>query len=220
MKMEMKFITNMNEKTLEKARRERSLDSNHTWLDKQLNVCRVTVAEAADAQKLYRLNKRIYGNVKIIKVVRAMKCFNLPTADFTLNNGDRIDIIGTAEQLDAYIASMNSMGVITEADHKTVTLHEYIHDSELNGIDDDDKIVCCPIEVDRNSEFNRKTIKSSGFRKKYGGFIVGIERDALPVCNPDPRMPMKEGDLIWALGNKKMADTLLVAGYMENGRNL
>lgn len=220
MKMEMKFITNMNEKTLQKARRERALDSNHAWLDKQLNVCRVTVAEAADAQKLYRLNKRIYGNVKIIKVVRAAKCFNLPEADFTLNNGDRIDIIGTSEQLDAYIASMNSMGAITETEHKAVTLHEYTHDSEMNGIDDDDKIVCCPIEVDRNSEFNRKTIKSSGFRKKYGGFIVGIERDALPVCNPDPRMPMKEGDLIWALGNKKMADTLLVAGYMENGRNL
>ena len=112
------------------------------------------------------------------------------------------------------------MGAITETEHKAVTLHEYTHDSEMNGIDDDDKIVCCPIEVDRNSEFNRKTIKSSGFRKNYGGFIVGIERDALPVCNPDPRMPMKEGDLIWTLGNKKMADALLVAGYMENGRNL
>lgn len=215
MKMEMRFIINMNEKTIEQAMRERKLGDDHRWLDSRLNVCRVQVTSSGDRQKLQDFNKKIYGNVNIIKVIRASKQYNMPTADFVLETGDELDIIGTEEQLEIYIATMTSRGLIKRSENDSVTLHDYTDDCDMNMIADEDKIICCPIRIDKSSEFTGKTIKTSGFREKYDGFIVGIERDNFPICNPDPRMPVKEGDLIWVLGNRPMADKLLVAGYLE-----
>lgn len=59
------------------------------------------------------------------------------------------------------------------------------------------------------SPFLRKSIKNSRMREKYRGTIIGIERGNLTIISPDKETIIMQGDLIWALGSKTMADTMI-----------
>ena len=51
--------------------------------------------------------------------------------------------------------------------------------------------------------------------KDYKGFIIGIERDNLPIINPDVDTMIETGDLLWVIGTRAMADELLLSGVLE-----
>ena len=70
-------------------------------------------------------------------------------------------------------------------------------------------MICCPINVEPGSEFSKKSIKHSRIREKYRGTIIGIERGNLTIISPDVETIIQPRDLIWALGNKRMADSLV-----------
>ena len=53
------------------------------------------------------------------------------------------------------------------------------------------------------------------FKKDYKGFIIGIERDNLPIINPDVDTIIETGDLLWVIGTRAMADELLLSGVLE-----
>ena len=41
--------------------------------------------------------------------------------------------------------------------------------------------------------------------------ILGLQRNRLPIAQPDINMTLQNGDLIWILGTKTMAGKLLSA---------
>jgi CPA2 family monovalent cation:H+ antiporter-2 len=97
-----------------------------------------------------------------------------------------------------------------------ITLKEYIYGQIFHKIEPEKQIICCPIKIESGSSLIKKSIKNSGFLAKYRAYIVGIERGALPIVNPDIDMIIEEGDLVWVVGSQKMADNLLKADFLDD----
>ena len=104
---------------------------------------------------------------------------------------------------------------IQELDDDIITLREYIYGQIFQEIPPEKQIICCPIQIEADSEFLKKTVKNSGFRSKYKGYIIGIERGKLPMVNPDKNMLIEKGDLLWVIGTQKMANSLLRADMLD-----
>lgn len=208
-KAEMKFIANLNEKTLEEARQERNLGEDYSWFDQRFYVRRLQVPGYWDGISLRKMHEKLFGDLNVIRVQRGEEDFLMPSADFILKAGDRLDMMGLREPLDAGVAVLTLTEHVEAEGDGSIPLHDYV--GQLKN-----RIVCCPIKVDKTSEFCRKTIKTCGFREKYQGFIIGIERDNLPVCCPDLRMSIEKDDLLWVIGKKDMADRLLASGCLED----
>ena len=69
--------------------------------------------------------------------------------------------------------------------------------------------------MERGSELQGKSIKSSNLREKYDCMILGLQRNRLPILQPDVNMMMQTDDLVWVLGTRRMAEKLLVGEIAE-----
>jgi len=98
-----------------------------------------------------------------------------------------------------------------------VTLKEYVYGQTFDRVNPEDQIICCAVQIKKDSCFARKSIMRSGFRRAYKGFIVAIERGNLPIIDPNIRTVIEEGDILWIMGTKETADMLLADGLMEEG---
>ena len=96
-----------------------------------------------------------------------------------------------------------------------VTLREYIYGQIFHEIEPEKQIICCPIQIESDSDLIKKSIKNSGFRPRYKGHILGIERGKLPILNPDINTVIEEGDLLWIIGTQKTANNLLQADFLD-----
>lgn len=59
------------------------------------------------------------------------------------------------------------------------------------------------IVVDEASEFVHKAIRECGIKEKFQGMVVGIERGAERILNPQSDLVIKTGDVLWILGDLK-----------------
>ena len=76
-------------------------------------------------------------------------------------------------------------------------------------------IMLCVIGAEKDTPFIGKSIRNSGFHETYGGFIIAVERNNLSVASPHIDIVIEEGDILWAIGDKNMADKLLEDGLMD-----
>lgn len=139
----------------------------------------------------------------------------MPNSKQRVFKGDVVHAIGTKTEIEACLLMMEKADHIKEPSEPMVTLREYIYGQVFYEIEPEKQIICCPIKVESDSEMKKKSIKNSGFRARYKGLIVGIERRALPIINPDLETIIEEGDMLWVVGTQKMADKLLKADYLD-----
>ena len=151
----------------------------------------------------------------IIKIIRDCKHLNMPSGKTRVIEGDVIHAIGTKTEIEACILMLENAEHIQEPQEPMVTLREYIYGQIFYEIEPEKQIICCPIEVEEGSSLIKKSIKNSGFRTKYKGYILGIERGMLSIVNPDIDMVIEEGDLLWVIGTQKMANSLLKADFLD-----
>ena len=85
------------------------------------------------------------------------------------------------------------------------TLRQFIENE--NGGDGD--LYSYAISVGKDSPFAGNAIKDSRIREDYDCIILGLQRNRLPIAQPDINMTIQNGDLIWVLGTKTMAGRLL-----------
>ena len=71
------------------------------------------------------------------------------------------------------------------------------------------------IAVGAHSELSGKSIRSCGLRQKYDCMILGLQRERLPILQPDVNMTIQPGDLVWIFGTEKMAQKLLAGSFGE-----
>ena len=58
-----------------------------------------------------------------------------------------------------------------------------------------------------------KSIRSSALREKYDCMVLGLQRQNLPILQPDINMTIQPDDYIWILGSRRMAEKLLAGGF-------
>lgn len=95
---------------------------------------------------------------------------------------DTLFVIGTDEQIIKFRQEVETLDTSTP-------------DEELN-------YVLVPHLIVPNSHYIGRTIRDSGIREKSQGLIVGVERQGERTLNPDSTIVIKNGDLLWIVGER------------------
>ncbi|MEO5500748.1 MAG: TrkA C-terminal domain-containing protein, partial [Ginsengibacter sp.] len=64
-------------------------------------------------------------------------------------------------------------------------------------------IVLYKLAVDESNKLRGKTIRNSNIRERTNGLVVGIERDAQRILNPESDLILEWGDIIWIVGERE-----------------
>lgn len=214
--LEMRFLSNFSEKTLAKAKKERGIKGNYVWLNESLLVAEFQVTDASEHRTIYEFSSSRAFQVEIIKIIRGDKRINMPKPDEMVLAGDILHMMGTHDEIEACMMLLEKEECIEYTERPDVTLKDYLYGQTFHGIEPEKQLICCPIRIEADSEFLRKSIKNSGIRERYRGTVIGIERDNLPIPNPDIETIIQKGDLIWVLGSQRMADALIKGGVLKH----
>lgn len=125
-----------------------------------------------------------YG-VHVASILRGKRRINIPGGSVRLFPMDKIQVIGTDEQLSRFAEEMIRVSSM-DAD--------IIEKSEM---------MLKQFIIDAGSDFLGKTIGESGIREKYRCLVAGVERGNAQLMTPDVNAPFEEGDVVWVVGEKE-----------------
>ena len=145
--------------------------------------------------------------MNVIRVLRGKKHLNMPSGNVELKAGDRLLVIGRREDLRTLRLSLN-----LPEQAEAPTLRAFTENQEGDAA----HLYATVIPVDKVSELQGKSIRSSGLREKYDCMILGLQRNRLPILQPDVNMTIQKDDMVWVLGTRKMAAKLLAGGFSED----
>ena len=214
--LEMRFMENFSERTLAREKRERGIRGEYRWLDESLYVAEFQVTDTVDNKTIYDFAKSRAFTVTIIKIIRGKKYINMPKATETVKEGDILHMLGTQTEIDSCMMLLEKDDCIEYTDRDDIKLKDYIYSQTFYDIKADQQLICCPISIDKESEFLKKSIKNCGIREKYRGTVIGVERGNLPIINPHIDTILQQGDLIWVIGSKRMADSLIKGDVLHD----
>ena len=198
---EARFMANFNERNLQRD------DESTEWLDEKLFVEELDCGGDVAGKTLKQLDWGHRFSVNVIRVVRGKKHLNMPSGNVELKEDDKLLVIGRTEDLRAL---RMSLGLPEESDPPT--LRAFTESQE----EDAAHLYATVIPVEKATELQGKTIRTSGLREKYDCMLLGLQRDRLPILQPDVNMAIQRDDLVWVLGTRKMAAKLLAGGFSED----
>jgi monovalent cation:H+ antiporter-2, CPA2 family len=214
-KIEARFIANFNEKLLHHLMEERKVIDDEHWLGDQVSVVEFTVTETGKYHTINDLYDSRVLNLLTVKIIRKGRHILMPDLHQPLRDGDVIHVIGSKTHLDAYLFHLKSEdNLIVTQEHRS-TLKEYTYGQVFKDVDPKDQIICSAIQTQKDSIFVKKPIKTSGFRRRYQGSIIAIERGTLPIIAPRVNTIIEPGDVLWVVGTETMAKRLLVDGLLK-----
>ena len=123
-------------------------------------------------------------------ILRGSQRLNIPDGDSRIYPMDRIQVIGSDQQL----------AVFGQALQQQVVSEENIEQREMK---------LRQIIITGRSPFVGKTLQESGIRSEYGCMVVGLEEGKENLSGVSPKRTFNEGDIIWIVGEQKDIDRLL-----------
>lgn len=215
-RMEMRFVGNMNEKYLAVQRKSRGEGKNSKWLDEKMFVISFRILNDFEDNSIIKFAENRFFHVTIIRIVRGEDIIVMPGPDEKLIKGDVVSVLGTKEEIEECVLMFEKEEFAEVEGSEPLTLKAFIYRQIFDRTPPDEQLMCVPVFVVDDSVLNKKQIKYSGFRQLYHGYIIGIERGNIDIVNPDINTLIEERDLLWAVGGQDLADSLLQAGLWDN----
>lgn len=132
---------------------------------------------------LSELGLKTRFGIQVVAIFRGNYCLNIPGGRERIFPQDRIQVIGSDEQLLKFEGQLEQQllqGEDCDLSQSEVNLRQFI--------------------VDADSAFLGKTIGESGIRERYKCLIVGMERGDGSLHDPTATTRFEEGDLVWIVG--------------------
>ncbi len=139
---------------------------------------------------LRNLKFRNRFGVHVSSVLRGMQRINIPGGSTIIFPGDKLQVIGSDDQLRQFGQAMRSE--LVEEDY-------HIEEREMK---------LQKMKLSARSTLIGKTLAQSGIRDQYDCMVVGLEegQDNLTMVNPSH--VFEEGDIIWVVGEQKSLSLL------------
>ena len=139
--------------------------------------------------KELNLGKR-YG-VHISSILRGGFRMNIPDGDYVLYPCDRLQVIGSDEQLAKFGHALETDIIQDDLtlENREMKLHQII--------------------ISAKSPFVGKTLEESGIRSIYGCMVVGLEEGKENLSPVNPKRRFQEGDIIWVVGEQNSINTIV-----------
>jgi CPA2 family monovalent cation:H+ antiporter-2 len=162
-------------------------------LDRDIHIADVDVPMNSQwmGQTLRQLNLgRKYG-IHVSSILRAGNRLNIPDGNYVIFPGDRLQVIGSDEQLSKLSAAMTQevLSEDSEPEKREMKLRQLI--------------------IGKDSPFIGKTLQDSGIRDHYSCMVVGLEEGKENLSPIKPTYIFQEGDIIWVVGEVEALNTLL-----------
>jgi len=131
-----------------------------------------------------------YG-VHISSILRGGFRMNIPDGDFILYPSDRLQVIGSDEQMSKFSHAIETevLQEDTQLENREMKLRQLI--------------------ISADSPFIGKTMAESGIRSTYSCMVVGIEEGKENLSPVHPNRRFAEGDIIWVVGEETALQELL-----------
>ena len=210
LEVEARFLANFNERKL--AERFGG-EETHQWLTERLTVGLLVCPGrwADDGRSLTDLNWGKLHHIKVIQILRGRERKNIPEGKVRLRSGDRLVVMGDLRQVENFCRNQARNGV--EPAGALRTLKEYIEDQE--GVPQARQLLCCGVTLEKEMSQAGRTIRDSGIKEDWSAFLIGLERELLPIPDPNPNLTLRDGDLLWVMGSQEMAGKLAAAGLLD-----
>ena len=135
---------------------------------------------------------RKYG-VHVSSIMRGGHRLNIPDGDYIIFPGDRLQAIGSDEQLSnlGHALETELLGEDYDVEQREMKLRQLI--------------------IGAGSPFVGKTLEESGIRSLYSCMVVGLEEGKENLSSVNPKRRFEEGDIIWVVGEQESLDALLTS---------
>jgi len=141
-------------------------------------------------KQLSELRLRQRFGVHVSSIWRAGRRLNIPDGNMYVFPGDRLQVIGSDEQLTKFGAALRTevIGEEMDLEKREMRLRQIV----LRG----------------NSPFIGKTIGESGIRDTYNCMVVGLEEGEENLSPVNPARPFEKGDILWLVGEVESLDAI------------
>lgn len=189
-KIEDRFLQNLNARQLEGSGKSKRIllpwDAHFAFLE-------VSPDSNLIGKSLQELKIREAFGINVVLIERGSKTIHLPRPTEVLYPCDRIEVIGTDDQLDVFRS------------HIEVSMNGDVYMAH------EDNVVLERVEVKTQHNIRGKTIRDSQIREMTHGMIVGLERNGERILNPDSSMVIENQDVLWIAGDRD-----LIKEFMAN----
>lgn len=213
LRMESRFLVNLNERHMRKHRealKEAGEHQPYGWFDEDLQLAHYKVedASATIGKTLLDLELRKAYGCNVLQAQTPKQIYDMPGADFVINAGTTLLIIGTKAHfklLNAAIENKNLGWMLTGA---PTSMREFMLLNETENRHEH-AFLPCAITIDKHSPLLGKSIKSTDIRNKWHCLVIGLERGSYTIVNPNISLVFEKDDLLWILGKQKMINQLV-----------
>lgn len=213
LRMESRFLVNLNERHMRKHRealKEAGEHQPYGWFDEDLQLAHYKVEDdsATIGKTLLDLELRKAYGCNVLQAQTPKQIYDMPGADFVINAGTTLLIIGTKAHfklLNAAIENKNLGWTLTGA---PTSMREFMLLNEAENRHEH-AFLPCAITIDKHSPLLGKSIKSTDIRNKWHCLVIGLERGSYTIVNPNISLVFEKDDLLWILGKQKMINQLV-----------
>ena len=211
LRIESRFLVNLNEKHMRKHRdaQRQKQGASDTWFDEDLQLARYKLSQGSSfiGKTLLQTNFRSNYGCNILQVTSPNNVADMPGAEHVLEADSSILVIGTREQFKMLTAAIEGKKLDLEQVAKPLSLREFmLHDHEEEP---ELRFLSLAITIDQHSKLLGKSIKDANIRENWSALVIGLERGAYTITNPNVSLTFEKGDLLWILGKQKMMNTLI-----------
>ena len=193
-RMERLFINNLRSREIEAQvlGKKRPLYEGKL-LDRDIHIAEFEVPSDSRwmGKTLKELNLGHRYGVHVSSIMRGGHRLNIPGGDNILFPGDRLQVIGSDEQLAKFQYSLMNelLGEDADVEKREMKLRQLI--------------------IHADSPFVGKTLVESGIRHEYSCMVVGLEEGKENLSPVSPQRRFREGDIIWVVGEEASLKALL-----------
>ena len=130
--------------------------------------------------------------IHVVSILRGGLRINIPKAMSRVFPQDRLQVIGSDADLEAFGAHLKASAIDLE--------DERYHSGEM-------VLKCVP--VTGTSAFLGHTIIDAGIRNRYHCLVAGVEKADGTLHTPDVHSPFEEGDILWVVGEKEDVERVM-----------
>jgi CPA2 family monovalent cation:H+ antiporter-2 len=184
-RIENRFLTNYNEREAQSNKSEIL-----TPWDSHITTFELNAQSSYIGKSLLESKIREAFGVNIVAIERGDFVINLPNRDNRLYPHDKLSVIGTDEQIEAFKTHLESA---TNASREEDPIQ---------------KVSLLHFTIGRNSTLLKQDIRNSFIRERTQGLVVGIERNGERILNPESDLVFEINDKVWIVGNEQQIQAL------------
>ena len=208
LRIESRFLVNLNEKHMRKHREAQGGQQGH-WFDEELYLAYYKVADNSPiiGKTMKQLAVRQYYGCNVLQMRTPQATIDMPGGEVTVTKGANLLVIGSESQLKIMDAAIIQRHLELHRLWGPVTMRQFM--LEDHAYAPEQQFLSLAITIDKHSPILGTSLKAADLRHKWSCLVIGLERGAFTITNPNVSLVFEENDLLWVLGKQKMMNTLI-----------